>query len=67
MSTTKTRPGSVPEAPEADGLTNTARTTGLLYAGLAVTGALGFLLVRGQLGGAALRAVPKAFFAEIVS
>lgn len=31
------------------GLTGTARTTGLLYLGLAVTGALGFLLVRGQL------------------
>ena len=33
----------------AFGLTGTARTTGLLYLGLAVTGALGFLLVRGQL------------------
>ncbi len=31
------------------GLTGTARTTGLLYLGLVVTGALGFLLVRGQL------------------
>lgn len=31
------------------GLTGTARTTGLLYLGLAVTGALGFQLVRGQL------------------
>lgn len=31
------------------GLTGTARTTGLLYLGLAVTGALGFLLVCGQL------------------
>lgn len=49
MSMTKTRPGSVPEAPEAGGLAGTARTTGLLYAGLAGTGALGFLLVRGQL------------------
>jgi Domain of unknown function (DUF4386) len=31
------------------GLTGTARTTGLLYLGLAVTGALGFQLVRGRL------------------
>jgi hypothetical protein len=49
MSMLKTRPGSVPEVPGANGLTGTARTTGLLYAGLAVTGALGFLLVRGRL------------------
>lgn len=49
MSMLKTRPGSTPEAFEADGLTGTARTTGLLYAGLAITGVLGFLLVRGQL------------------
>jgi hypothetical protein len=49
MSTTKTRPGSIPAPLEADELTRTARTTGLLYAGLAVTGALGFLFVRGQL------------------
>jgi hypothetical protein len=31
------------------GLTGTARTTGLLYLGLAVTGVLGFMLVRGQI------------------
>ena len=31
------------------GLTRTARTTGLLYLGLAVTGVLGSMLVRGQL------------------
>jgi len=49
MSMTKARPGSVPELVEADELTGTARTTGLLYAGLAITGVLGFILVRGQL------------------
>jgi len=49
MSTTRSRPGSIPAPLEADELTRTARTTGLLYAGLAVTGALGFLVVRGQL------------------
>ena len=42
------RPESTPEVIGA-GLTGTARTTGLLYLGLAVTGALGFQLVRGQL------------------
>jgi hypothetical protein len=49
MSMMKTRPGSIPEGLEADELTGTARTTGLLYAGLAITGVLGFMLVRGQL------------------
>jgi hypothetical protein len=49
MSTMKTRPGSIPGSTEAHELTGTARTTGLLYAGLAITGALGFILVRGQL------------------
>lgn len=49
MSMMKTRPGSIPGAMGADDLTGTARTTGLLYLGLAITGALGFLLVRGQL------------------
>ena len=49
MSTMKTRPGSVPDATRADGLVGTARTTGLLYLGLAITGVLGFQLVRGQL------------------
>lgn len=49
MSMMKTRPGSMPGASGTDDLTGTARTTGLLYLGLAVTGALGFLLVRGQL------------------
>lgn len=49
MSKMKIRPGSIPGAIGADDLTGTARTTGLLYAGLAITGALGFLVVRGQL------------------
>jgi hypothetical protein len=49
MSMMKTRPGSVPGAIGADELAGTARTTGLLHLGLAVAGALGFLLVRGQL------------------
>ncbi|MGO4340388.1 DUF4386 domain-containing protein [Pedococcus sp. 2YAF34] len=48
MTTTKTRAGSTPDAIGA-GLTGTARTTGLLYLGLAVTGAIGFQFVRGQL------------------
>ena len=48
MTTANTRSGSPPELHAAD-LTRTARTTGLLYLGLAVTGALGFQLVRGQL------------------
>ena len=48
MTMTNTRPGSTPEVIGA-GLTRTARTTGLLYLGLALTGALGFQLVRGQL------------------
>jgi hypothetical protein len=48
MTTTNTRPGSTFEVIGA-GLTGTARTTGLLYLGLAVTGALGFQLVRSQL------------------
>ena len=45
---TDTRSGSAPEPIVAD-LRRTARTTGLLYLGLAVTGALGFQFVRGQL------------------
>jgi hypothetical protein len=48
MTMTNTRPGSTTEVTAA-GLTGTARTTGLLYLGLAVTGALGYQLVRGQL------------------
>ena len=48
MTETHTRPGSAPEVIGA-GLTRTARTTGLLYLGLAVTGVLGFMLVRGRL------------------
>jgi hypothetical protein len=48
MTTMNTRPGSASEVTGA-GLTGTARTTGLLYLGLAVTGALGFQFVRGQL------------------
>ncbi len=48
MTKTKTPSGS-PSEGLAAGPTGTARTTGLLYLGLAVTGALGFQLVRGQL------------------
>ena len=48
MTMTNTRPGSTTEVIGV-GLTRTARTTGLLYLGLAVTGALGYQLVRGQL------------------
>jgi hypothetical protein len=48
MTMTNTRPGSTSEVIEA-GLTGRARTTGLLYLGLAVTGVLGSMLVRGQL------------------
>jgi hypothetical protein len=48
MTTTKTRPRSTSQVVGA-GLTGTARATGLLYLGLAVTGALGFQLVRGLL------------------
>jgi hypothetical protein len=43
-----TRPGSAPDVIGPD-LVRTARTTGLLYLGLAITGALGFQIVRGQL------------------
>lgn len=48
MTTTATRPVSTSDVVRGD-LTGTARTTGLLYLGLAVTGALGYQLVRGQL------------------
>ena len=48
MTATNTRPRSTSEVIGA-GLIGTARTTGLLYLGLAVTGALGFQLVRGRL------------------
>ena len=48
MTTTNPRPGSTSEAIGAS-LIRTARTTGLLYLALAVTGALGFQLVRGLL------------------
>ena len=48
MITTNTRPGST-SAVIGPGLSRTARTTGLLYLGLAVTGALGYQLVRGLL------------------
>ena len=48
MTMTNTRPGSTSEVIRA-GLNRTARTTGLLYLGLAVTGVLGFQLVRGQI------------------
>lgn len=48
MTMTPARPGSPSEGLGA-GLAGTARTTGLMYLGLAVTGALGYQLVRGQL------------------
>ena len=48
MTTTNTRPGATAEVTAA-GRTRTARTTGLLYLGLAVTGALGYQLVRNLL------------------
>jgi hypothetical protein len=48
MTTTNIRPGSSSDV-IGPGLTRTARTTGLLYLGLAVTGALGYQLVRGLL------------------
>lgn len=48
MTATDARTGSTPDTTGPD-LHRTARTTGLLYLGLAVTGALGFQLVRGQL------------------
>ncbi|MGN6577244.1 MAG: DUF4386 domain-containing protein, partial [Nocardioides sp.] len=48
MTSTTARPASTSEVTGA-GLAGTARTTGLLYLGLAVTGAIGYQLVRGQL------------------
>lgn len=48
MAMTTARPASTSET-TTRGLTGTARTTGLLYLGLAVTGALGYQFVRGQL------------------
>ncbi|WP_406831999.1 DUF4386 domain-containing protein [Pedococcus sp. KACC 23699] len=48
MTTTNAPSGSSSEAMGAE-LNSTARTTGLLYLGLAVTGLLGFQVVRGQL------------------
>jgi hypothetical protein len=48
MTVTRTRHVSTPGFTPA-GLTGTARTTGLLYLGLAVTGALGYQLVRSLL------------------
>lgn len=48
MTTTNSRPGSTSEV-IGPGLNRTARTTGLLYLGLAVTGALGYQFVRGLL------------------
>jgi hypothetical protein len=48
VTVTDARTGSTPEPIVAD-LRRTARLTGLLYLGLAVTGVLGFQLVRGQL------------------
>jgi len=48
MSMTATSAGRAARRP-SEGLTRTARVTGLLYLGLAVTGALGYQLVRSQL------------------
>jgi hypothetical protein len=48
MTMTNTRAGAPSDVTGA-GLTGTARTTGLLYLGLAVTGVLGSMLVRGQI------------------
>jgi len=48
MTLTNARPGSTSGATEA-GPTGTARTTGLLYLGLGITGLLGSWLVRGQI------------------
>jgi hypothetical protein len=48
MTTTNARPDSTSDV-IGPGLTRTARTTGLLYLGLAITGILGSLVVRGQL------------------
>ena len=48
MTINATHTGSLPEAVSPD-LIRTARTTGLLYLGLALTGLLGFLLIRNQL------------------
>lgn len=48
MTATTTRPAPTSDAASA-GLTGTARTTGLFYLGLALTGVLGYQLVRGQL------------------
>ena len=49
MTVTNARPGPTPEVVGPDDLTGTARATGLLYLGLAVTGALGFQLLRSWL------------------
>ena len=48
MTMTNARPGSTSEVIGAS-LVRTARTTGLLYLGLAITGALGYQVVRAQL------------------
>jgi hypothetical protein len=48
VTTTDTGTGATPETMGPD-THRTARTTGLLYLGLAITGALGFQFVRGQL------------------
>lgn len=48
MSTTATTTSSGPETTTSD-IVRTARATGLFYLGLAVTGLLGYLLVRNQL------------------
>ena len=48
MTTTATTTSSRPEATTPE-LVRTARTTGLLYLGLAITGLLGYMLVRNRL------------------
>ncbi len=49
MTMTKPHAGSHSTTIRGEDLIGTARTTGLLYLGLAVTGALGYQIVRGQL------------------
>ena len=49
MTATKSHPGSEPTMSRSEHRTGIARTTGLFYLGLAVTGALGYQIVRGQL------------------
>ena len=62
---TTTAAPAVPHTDEArTGLVRTARVTGLLYLGVAVTGGLGFLFVRGQLF---MEGDPAATLANLVA